>query len=45
MKPRAKLMAHEEGFARAKIVSPFARGTLDVSSPQALSPAPRESGT
>ena len=42
---RAKLMAHEEGFARAKIVSPFARGTLEVSSPQALSPAPRESGT
>ena len=34
---RAKLMAHEEGFAKAKIVSPFARGTLDVSSPQTLS--------
>ncbi len=33
---RAKLMAHEEGFAKAKIVSPFARGTLDVSSPQNL---------
>jgi len=42
---RAKLMAHEEGFAKAKIVSPFARGTIDVSSPQALSPAPRDSGT
>lgn len=33
---RAKLMTHEDGFAKAKIVSPFARGTLDVSSPQAL---------
>lgn len=33
---RAKLMAHEEGFAKVKIVSPFARGTLDVSSPQTL---------
>jgi len=33
---RAKLMAHEEGFTKAKIVSPFARGTLDVSSPRAL---------
>ena len=42
---RAKLMAHEEGFAKAKIVSPFARGTIDVSSPQALSPALRDSGT
>ena len=42
---RAKLMAHEEEFTKAKIVSPFARGTLDVSSPQALSPATRESGT
>lgn len=30
---RAKLMAHEEGFNKAKIVSPYARGTLDVSSP------------
>ena len=35
-KTRAKLMTHEEGFAKAKIVSPFARGTLDVSSPQTL---------
>ena len=42
---RAKLMAHEEGFTKVKIVSPFARGTLDVSSPQALSPIPRDSGT
>ena len=42
---RAKLMAREEGFTKAKIVSPFAKGTLDVSSPQAPSPAPRESGT
>lgn len=33
---RAKLMVHEEGFAKVKIVSPFARGTLDVSSPQTL---------
>ena len=33
---RAKLMAHEDGFIKAKIVSPFARGTLDVSSPQTL---------
>ncbi len=30
---RAKLMAREEGFIKAKIVSPFAKGTLDVSSP------------
>ena len=30
---RAKLMAREEGFTKVKIVSPFARGTLDVSSP------------
>ena len=37
---RAKLMAREEGFTRAKIVSPFARGTLDVSSPQALAKQP-----
>ena len=37
---RAKLMAHEEGFTKAKIVSPFARGTLDVSSPQALAKQP-----
>ncbi|MYG40200.1 MAG: hypothetical protein F4201_05215 [Nitrospira sp. SB0677_bin_15] len=42
---RAKLMVHEDGFTKAKIVSPFARGTLDVSSPRALSPAPRDSGT
>lgn len=42
---RAKLIAHEEGFAKVKIVSPFAKGTLDVSSPQALSPPPRDSGT
>ncbi len=33
---RAKLMAHEEGFAKAKIVSPLARGTLEVSSPGTL---------
>ncbi len=33
---RAKLMAHEEGFTKVKIVSPFARGTLDVSSPHTL---------
>lgn len=33
---RAKLMAHEEGFAKAKIVSPLARGTLEVSSPRTL---------
>ena len=33
---RAKLMAHEEGFIKAKVVSPYARGTLDVSSPQTL---------
>ena len=33
---RAKLMAHEEGFNKAKIVSPYARGTLAVSSPQTL---------
>ena len=40
---RAKLMAHEEGFTRAKIVSPFARGTLKVSSPQTLArQAPHE---
>lgn len=37
---RAKLMAREEGFTKAKIVSPFARGTLDVSSPQALAKQP-----
>ena len=37
---RAKLMAREEGFIRAKIVSPYARGTLDVSSPQALAKQP-----
>ncbi len=37
---RAKLMVHEEGFTKAKIVSPFARGTLDVSSPQALDRQP-----
>ena len=37
---RAKLMAREEGFIRAKIVSPFARGTLDVSSSQALAKQP-----
>ena len=40
---RAKLMAHEEGFTKAKIVSPFARGTLDVSSPQALAKQPPHS--
>ena len=33
---RAKLMAHEEGFAKAKIVSPLARGKLEVSSPRTL---------
>ena len=33
---RAKLMAHEEGFAKAKIVSPLARGMLEVSSPRTL---------
>ena len=33
---RAKLMAHEEGFAKAKIVSPLAKGTLEVSSPGTL---------
>lgn len=33
---RAKLMAHEEGFAKAKIVSPLARGTLEVSSSRTL---------
>ncbi|MCY4612116.1 MAG: hypothetical protein OXB94_00625 [Nitrospira sp.] len=37
---RAKLMAREEGYTKAKIVSPFARGTLDVSSPQALAKQP-----
>lgn len=37
---RAKLMAREDGFTKAKIVSPFARGTLDVSSPQALAKQP-----
>ena len=37
---RAKLMAHEDGFIKARIVSPFARGTLDVSSPQALAKQP-----
>ncbi len=42
---RAKLMVHEEGFTKVKIVSPFARGTLDVTSPQTLSLAPRDSGT
>ncbi len=31
---KAKLMAHEDGFTKAKIVSPYARGTLDVFSPQ-----------
>ena len=35
-KARAKLMAHEDGFIKAKIVSPYAKGTLDVSAPQAL---------
>lgn len=33
---RAKLMAHENGFAKAKVVSRVARGTLEVSSPQSL---------
>ncbi len=33
---RAKLMAHEDGFTKVKIVSPFARGTLEVSAPQTL---------
>ena len=42
---RAKLIADEEGFAKAKVVSPFARGTLDVSAPQTLRPASRKSGT
>ena len=37
---RAKLMAHEEGFTKAKLVSPFARGTLEVSSPQILTRHP-----
>ena len=37
---RAKLMAREEGFIRAKIVSPYAKGTLDVSSPQTLAKQP-----
>ncbi len=42
---RAKLMAHEEGFAKAKVVSRFAKGTLEVSSPHPRDPEPRESGT
>ncbi len=33
---RAKLMVRDEGFARTKVVSRFARGTLEVSSPQPL---------
>ena len=40
---RAKLMAREEGFTKAKIVSLFARGTLDVSAPQALAKQPPHS--
>ncbi len=35
---RAKLMIHEKGFTKTRFTSPFARGTLDVSSPQ--TPAP-----
>ena len=37
---RAKLMAHEEGFTKAKVVSLFARGTLDVSASQTLARYP-----
>lgn len=37
---RAKLMANEEGFVKTKVVSLFARGTLEVSEPQAFLPSP-----
>ena len=37
---RAKLMAHEEGFTKVKVVSRFARGALAVSAPQALARHP-----
>ena len=39
---RAKLMADEHGFMKAKIVSPRARGTVEVTSPQERPNAERD---